>query len=425
MQLVNGSRVLIVGGGPAGSFTALHLLQLAAEVHLDLKVILFEPKNFLRPGPAGCNKCAGILSSGLVHSMAQLGLALPPDVIQSQLQAYLLHFEERELLLQPPDPDRKIFSVYRGGGPRLGTPPYPASFDYWLQEQACARGAEIRSGPVKTVRRGVKPVVVTAREEVEGDLVILATGINSRAPLDADWGYRAPPKAKMAQDEILNPDTFSNQMVHIFFDHPQGLIFGGIIPKGRYANISLLGKNLPSESVNRFLEGQDLLQSLPFYMVRICGCTPYINVGAARSFFTDRFVAVGDAAVTRLYKDGISSAFFTAEAAARTAILHGVAEFDFRAHYLPVCLRIAHDNRYGKILFGAWAVLRRFPWLNRTWFQAVRRDEHLPAQSRIHTVILWNMLTGDASYQKMFWQAVSLPSFLSLLSAMFRREVLV
>ena len=64
-RLSDGSRVCIVGGGPAGCFAALHLLDQAEKQGLRLEVLIFEPRDFNRPGPSGCNRCAGILSSHL------------------------------------------------------------------------------------------------------------------------------------------------------------------------------------------------------------------------------------------------------------------------------------------------------------------------------------------------------------------------
>ncbi|MCZ7573584.1 MAG: NAD(P)/FAD-dependent oxidoreductase [Ardenticatenaceae bacterium] len=41
MRVVNGRPVVIIGSGPAGTSTALHLLRFADEVHLDLNITIF------------------------------------------------------------------------------------------------------------------------------------------------------------------------------------------------------------------------------------------------------------------------------------------------------------------------------------------------------------------------------------------------
>ena len=57
--LVNGSRVAVVGGGPAGSFFAYFLLKMADAIDLEVEVDIFDPRTFNRCGPAGCNHCGG------------------------------------------------------------------------------------------------------------------------------------------------------------------------------------------------------------------------------------------------------------------------------------------------------------------------------------------------------------------------------
>lgn len=414
MRLGNGSRVIIVGGGPAGSFAALHLLRFAAEAGLRLEVIVLEARNLDRPGPGGCNKCAGILSSTLIHSLEVLGLCLPPELIQAELHAYILHLRSAELVIHRPDPTRRIVSVYRGGGPRLGDPPYPCSFDGWLLRQVQARGAAVRRARVQTIRPGARPIVVTAHECLEADLVILATGVNSRAPLDPAWRYRPPRTEVMAQDEMPLPDGLLNTGVHIFFDHPPGLIFGGLVPKGRYMNISLLGRGLSPDAVVDFLEGHGLAALFPGSIPLLCGCTPRIAVSPAAGFYADRLVVVGDAAVTRLYKDGIGAAFRTAEAAARTAVQRGVSQRDFAVGYAPVCQDIAIDNRYGRCLFRLWEWARHWPFLSEAWRCAVLAEAGLPPAAHVHTRVLWGMFTGDESYRRIVRLLISRPSLRAL-----------
>lgn len=383
--------------------SALLLQKFAVQANLKVKIQVFEGRDFNLPGPQGCNKCAGILSSNLISHLENLGLTIPSELVQSEIHTYILHFPQFELKIQNPNPALPILSVYRGSGPRLGEPAYPMSFDDWLLAHAQAGGAEIVHQRIQSILPGDRPVLQTRDAQIEADLVIVATGVNSSSPLSSGWGYHPPQTAVMAQDELVLPFQMSDSSVHIFFDEPQGLIFGALIAKGRYANVSLLGNKLPAHAVDIFLK-----KAVPESLYNpaskmLCGCAPKIAVSPAKRFFSDRMVVVGDAAVTRLYKDGIGAAFLGAAAAARTAVQRGVSRNDFAAGYLPVCRQIALDNHFGRLLFRAWGMLRGNPQLFRIWQNIILKEISYPPERRMHTNTLWHMFTGDQTYAKIFW----------------------
>jgi len=394
LQLHNGDRVGIVGGGPAGSFFAMHLLKYAAAKNLSLAVTIFESRDFGQSGPISCAKCAGLLSSGLQANLQKFGLRLPPEVVQSKADSYVLHLAEQEVEIFPPLPHREIVSVYRGSGPRATIANPTINFDYWLLQQAAKAGAIITNAVVKNITfKPHKTIVSTNHGHYPYSLVILATGVNGRRINMAGIEYRAPETTQMIQDEMGNYPG-KGRRVHVHFGRKHGVLFGATVPKGAYVNVSLLAKNPTLKTISDFLTEA----GIPEDYRRLCGCKPHIPISAAKKFYADRFVAVGDAAASKLYKDGIGSAFRTAKQAARTAVFHGISADNFAAEYAPLCRKIRQDNFWGKVLFFLWGITDSSKIFTRLWFLVLTRPNSHPIAARICRTALWNLFTGDASY---------------------------
>lgn len=387
----------------------MHLQRLGKLSGRHLEVLIFEPRDFSRPGPAGCNRCAGVLSSRLWKNLSELNLTIPQSVIQADLTSYNIHLDHQSIHIELPDPARRIISVYRGGGPRHAPLQPRQSFDQYLLSQAIERGAIHIPHRVREVKWDGRPIIHTTSEQYPADFVVLANGINSRSPLDSHFDYHPPKTEIMAQDEVIRPEDWPLNEVNAYFKRPAGLTFGAIIPKGRYLNISLLGTGFTAHSVEEFITAQNLEETLDYSPDNgLCGCNPRIAVSAARNFFGDRWVAVGDAAATRLYKDGIGSAYQTAQSAMTVAVQAGISRSRFRAHYAPMCASIAKDNTYGILLFRAWNYVVNSPRLLQAWKAAIHWEMSHPAnRKRRHMYVLWGMLTGDEPYRKLFYMGAN------------------
>lgn len=410
MRLPSGAHIAVVGGGPAGSFFALFALHYARETGLDLHVTIFEPRDFSRPGPWGCNMCAGLIPVRVLGELAVIGIRLPNAVIRNRIRHYALHTAAGQIHLPQPDPDGDVVSVYRGSGPREG-PEWPTaiSLDGFLLEAARARGAQIVHARVHTVSLKPRPRVETERQRYAADLVVLATGVNRPTIRFPDLPYAPPPRRKMAQTELyLGTEVVQATLggsVHIVLPRDGSLTFGSLVPKGPCVNVSLLGKRLPPESIARFLTLPEVAALLPVEAPCVCSCRPYITVGSARPLFADRFVAVGDAGITRLYKNGVGTALRTARQAAYTAVCHGVSAADFNAHYAPLCREIAWDNRAGRLLFTFTHFFQHYPWFAKTHLRSIAAEQALPPEERFHSRLLWGMFTGTYSYRELLAMA--------------------
>lgn len=398
-RLKDGATVAVVGGGPAGCFFTLHLLRYARRRGINVQVTLFEARDFILAGPRNCGKCAGLLSSRLQRNLRSFGMALPGAVIQDKIDSYVLHLADDQAEIFPPLPNRKIITVFRGRGPRLAPMKQEVNFDEWLLSQVKQTGTQVVYQAVQKITAAERPVIQSNNQSQSFDLLVLANGINSRRLSLTGFDYRPPKTKTMIQDELNTHPGSSSRQVHIYFGRPKQVIFGAAVPKGSMTSISLLGDDLRWDAVGKFMEAN----TVGYGCEQLCGCKPRIAVSMAHGYYDNRFVAVGDAAATRLYKDGIGSAFLTSRQAAYTAIYQGTGKTDFRLRYAPLCRMIALDNFFGWLLFYLWNRIGRMPALTQLWLKTLEYELDLPPKKRRYRRALWNMFTGDDSYRRIFF----------------------
>jgi len=427
LRLENGSRVAVLGGGPAGSFFAYFLIEAAERIDLALDVDVYESRDFSRPGPQGCNMCGGILSESLIQALATEGINLPPCVVQRGIDSYVLHTDDGDVRIETPLHEQRIGAVHRGPGPRDLKEAVWESFDGHLLARAASRGARVVQGKVSAVewvdgRPRLRTDETTAQPY---DLLAVATGVNSASlkMFAGDTsGYHPPETAKTFICEyLLGRDTIDRCLgnsMHVFLLDIPNLEFAAVIPKGDYATVCLLGDEISNELVDAFLASREVRACFPDDWdpaAKSCKCQPRINIRGAQAPYADRLVFLGDSGVTRLYKDGIGAAYRTSKAAATAAVLWGVSASDFAEHYGAACRAIAADNAIGKRLFRVAREVQKRSLARRTIVRMAEREQRLPGGDRRMSQILWNMFTGSATYLEIVRHAAH-PAFVARLA---------
>jgi len=410
--LQDGSRVAVVGGGPAGSFFSYFLLKMADAVDLEIEVDIYEPRPFSRCGPGGCNHCGGIVSESLVQILAAEGINLPRDVVRRGIESYVVHMDVGDVEIASPAGEQRIAALYRGNGPREGGEAQLASFDGYLQGMAERLGAQV----VRELITGVEwndglPVLQTANgRETSYDLVTVASGVNSNfiRLLDVLPEAFEPPRTtrgyicefRLGEQKMLE---VLGKSVHVFLLSIPRFEFAAIIPKGEFATVVMVGDDLDQELVHAFLRDPVVQRCFPTDSAQcVCSCSPLINLGARKRPYGDRIVMVGDSGVTRLYKDGIGASYRTAKAAATTAIFHGVSRDSFEKHFWPACRTIENDNSVGKIMFATNSVFQHSRMTRRAMLRMAQQEQSKSGATPHMSSLLWNMFTGSAPYTEMF-----------------------
>jgi flavin-dependent dehydrogenase len=423
LVLEDGSRVAVIGSGPAGSLFSYYLLEMAERMDLDIQVDLYESRDFSRPAPGGCNMCGGIISESLVQNLATDGINLPSNVVQRSLDSYVLHMDVGTVRIDTPLHEKRIAAVTRGSGPRDIQEMKWDSFDGHLQGLAMDQGANVISQRVSgiTTEAGYPVVNTRAGSPSKYDLLVLAVGVNS--PLvnlvkQLDFDYQPPGTTKTFICEYyfgeeLIQETLGSSM-HVFLLDIPRLEFAAIIPKGDYATVCMLGDDIDDQLVEAFLNSPEVKNCMPAAWDpggRSCWCLPRINVKAAATPYADRMLFIGDCGVTRLYKDGIGAAYRTAKAAATTAILQGISAADFEHYFMPTCQTITRDNFIGRLNFLVTGQIKGLHFARRALLNMTSKEQEMDSSSRRMSVVLWDMFTGSAPYQEILLRTIH-PAFL-------------
>jgi flavin-dependent dehydrogenase len=427
LQLVDGSRVAVIGGGPAGSFVSYFLLEMAERSGLELDVEIFEPRDFSSVAPKGCNMCGGIISETLVQNLAAEGINIPSTIVQRGIESYMLHMDIGSVRIETPLQEKRIGSVYRGAGPRDLKASQWGSFDHHLEQLTVAKGTHVtRERVVEVSLDDNRPKIAVKGGQLQSyDLLVVAVGVNSGALklfTGNGLGYQPPKSTKTFITEYyLGEETIEKTLgdsMHVFLLNIPRLEFAAIIPKGDYASVCLLGESIDKELVKSFLDSPQVKACMPDDWSsdpRSCQCSPKISVGAAIRPYADRLVFVGDSGVTRLYKDGIGAAYRTAKACATTAVFEGISEADFRRHYWPVCRSISTDNSIGKLSFAVTRQIQKWRFARRALLRMTAKEQKSVGRRRDMSQVLWDMFTGSAPYRDIVTLALH-PRFLARLA---------
>src|SRR6185436_10414264 len=151
--------VIIIGGGPSGLSTALHLQRIAPQG--SSRILLLEKEHYPRP-----KLCAGglTLDAEILLERLDLNLGEIPHVFANDIH---FDFESKGLTVRLPN--RHALRVVRRD-----------EFDNWLAGKAKSRGLEIREGTtVKNILSDSNGVTVeTDQGEFHAQVVVGADGSN-------------------------------------------------------------------------------------------------------------------------------------------------------------------------------------------------------------------------------------------------------
>ncbi len=438
-SLKNGDRVAIIGGGPAGSFFAIHLLREARQLDRQIDVVIVEKRGPAEPNfegfqCRGCNFCAGIVSPRLNEILDGCGLTVPDEIIQGHIDYVWIHGQWKNVRLRVPD-DKRMYSVYRGSLPGRKTG-RPAGFDGFLLGEAVRAGARIQYGEAQSIAYNPSGLPVVSIKRPSGEIFLLeASFVGIASGINSHYGFDDRADGFIASIKRMNPSFVSgksrrtlifeldvgedflkrNMNREIYFieygSRDLALEHTALIPKGRFLTVAMIGNFadhavLPQDSrqiIQAFLTLPQVDRILPGIAAAplACACAPRMTVTTAISPFGNRFAIIGDAVGSRLNKDGLYSAHATASQLALTVLHEGIDERSLARGYGKTVKWLVADNRFGRIVFAVSRAAFSTPLLSRIVYQAFATEYKVHDQrSRPLSSMLWKIASGMSDYRE-------------------------
>ncbi len=275
--------VIVIGGGPVGSFTALKLAKIGAEVKVfEEHITIGKPSH-----------CAGHLS---IRSLRNLGLfPLPTEILEnvySQANFYAPSGFKFPITLAKP----VTCSVNR------------AAFDKYLADKAKAEGAQYRmNSRVQSliIKKGaIEGVIVTHEgktESVKAKIVVDAEGISSRLFKQAGLaGLNGERLVYAVETEVQNVKNVSLNAVEVFTGKTYAPgFYAWLMPRsGGTAKLGLAtNAGNPKEFLHRLMRKHPVAsKQLGSAEITLTAFHPITLGGPVAKAYSNGFLAVGDVA---------------------------------------------------------------------------------------------------------------------------------
>ena len=437
IELIDGSNIAVIGGGPAGSFFTYHALEFASRLDLNINIDVYEAKNFNKIGSGGCNHCGGIVSESLVQKLSTDGIIIPREIIQRSINSYTLHTEQGDAVIQTPSNEHRIASVFRGCGPKGCLDTSQRSFDNYLLDLCREKGAQVILEKITELERCEEGIILRSNKTVNKkyDLVVGAVGLSKKtlSMFQAVSNQFVPPEVTrtyisefyLGQGEV---DKYFGASMHVFLLNLPNVTFGALIPKDDYVTLVLLGKDIDKEIVEKFITAEQVKGCFPKNIVlqdaAPCKCYPFINSKGAIKPYDNNVVLIGDSSSSKLYKNGIGAAYITGRAAAKAAIFQGISKKSFEKYYASTCTNLNRDNQIGQLIFLVTRVIQRSSLLKKAVLNSVLREQKTNDTKKLLSSALWDTFTGSASYRNILSRFCHPVLIFNLIRGIFSKPVI-